>query len=219
MTLLQLRTRVRERLDDTNAPYLWSDDELNFEINRAVNEACLRNNNLITDSETASVCELSLLVGTNSYAISDKILKIWRIKLPSALKPIMALGYKAFDDSLEQDWEVRDGTPTGFALDIQQRKIVLSHKPIVAETATMVVARLPLVDLSDDSDVPEMDEQWHYDLRDFACYAALLKRDVDAEAMSQGLRYLANFNSVFGERKDHEHGLKSYPRRSVARFV
>jgi len=207
-------------LDDSLAPYEISDAAIDFRIDEAVREACVRSN-LIVDSSTAAICDIAVVAGTNTYNISELILDIHRASLPSAVRPLKKRGYKLADDTT-RNWGVTAGTPDGYLLDMDVGKLVLSHVPIINETLTLTVSRLPLTDLADDDAVPVIKSTYHYDLVYWVLHLTYNTRDSQIYDPNDAAKYEALFERRFGKRKtaeDIERNLRRSRRRGKAQWL
>ena len=115
MNLKELRLAARIDLDDREAPYLWSDAELNDYANRAQNEAC-RRARLIQDSTTDAVTLLTLVAGEPTVDLDPRILFIRRAKLAGRTQPLGRISYKELDRRAG-DWESETGEPRAYVPD------------------------------------------------------------------------------------------------------
>lgn len=200
MTLLQLLTQLRVDLDDTEEDYLWSDDELKRYINEALNEA-VRRSRLIIDQATAEVCEIPVLVGQSLYQLHRTIYMVLDVHASWDDGPLC----KWTTDEMNmrnRGWrnETSDA-PNGYVLDFQSGALMLAQKPTAAGTLNLRVYRLPLVELVDDNDTPEIAEHLHRKLLHWAKHEAYLKPDSDTLNTGGSADALALFEREFGEAK------------------
>ena len=221
MNLEGLRNECRRLLNDksTTQPRT-TDDQLDLLINEAEKEACIRGN-LIIDSSDALICEIDVTIGVSDYKISDQILDIVNVTLPSATRPLGKRGYKFFDEE-DINWKTRTATPDNYLLDTDLNKLVLSHLPIIDETLTLTVSRLPVNQMEDGKDEPEINVKYHYPLVYWALHLVYLSIDVDQFDANMAERFEARFDKFFGPRKtnkDIEHNLRKYRRRAKAQFM
>ena len=75
MTLEQIISVCRRRLDDEEEPYRWSDDDLCLFANEAEREAC-RRAHLIIDKTTDAVCRQQVIAGNALYTLNAKIIRV-----------------------------------------------------------------------------------------------------------------------------------------------
>jgi len=197
MTLLELRTRLRSRLDDLNAPYLWPDAELDEYLNDAQSEACVRAS-LIRDM-TSAATSLSVVAGTDTYTLDVAIYRTHRVKL--ALVDCSLVPTTIADlDYDTNGWEGLTGTPTHWYSTGAPNKITLWPNPVVNDTASLVVYRTALAAMSDDAHTPEIEEIYHADLVDWGMHLAFLKRDSETFNQKSADEYEFRFERRFGRR-------------------
>jgi|GEM_PF-231260 len=202
MTLAELITEVRSQLDDPietdDTDTLWKDIELTRYINEAVREVAIRTSCLV-DASTTAICQIDIIADTDSYSISPLILQVCTLKLASNNCVLEKL------DASDIIWhcvEKREGTPNAYTLGKDIDKIWFDSLPTESDTANLVVYRLPLTDLSDDADVPEIPTQHHLKMLEWVKYLAYSKHD--SEMYDPNLRDLAerNFFQYFGNMFD-----------------
>ncbi len=75
MTLEEIVTQSRYRLNNFTTPYYWGDSELVFYANEAVNIIC-RDGFILEDSSTASVCQIPLVANQLDYSLSALVLYV-----------------------------------------------------------------------------------------------------------------------------------------------
>lgn len=196
MKLSELLELTRVEIDDTEAPYLWSDAELIDAAADAENEAC-RRARLIIDSSTAAICQISVTAASNLYALDDRVLFVRRAKMGLEDSPLCRASYRDMDANM-LGWESHTGTPTHYITDYETGKIRLYPTPVAADTLSMTVVRLPLVQLSDPELDPEIKPHYHRSLRFWMMYRAYSKQDVDAHDDKRAADNLALFEQEFG---------------------
>lgn len=202
-TFAELVQELREDyLDDTSdAPdqsdegYLWSDAFLMRSLagpTGAEYEAC-RRTDLIFDKTTAAVTQVTLVDGTATYSLHDKVTRIHRVIYDDT-----PLTHKAEHEMHEADaqWRTRTGTPTDYL--VEGRSITLHPIPDSDDdgaTLYLHVFRLPLTSFATE---PEIPEEWHVHLCKYGAYRAYRRRDPDTQDIAMSDRFLAEFNAVFG---------------------
>ena len=210
LTLADIRRRVRSRLDDTNQPYLWSDQELNDYINDTLRDACIRANLTVEDDIAIPFTMADATTWNNKYALPSGILDVRSVYLDS--NPTLTLSRTSMRRR-EQYYGGRvqyTGRPLQYAVDktkagtgddygIFVRTLVFIPTPYQADTAYIDVSRLPVL-LEDDEDVPEIDEIWHPDLVYGVTALAYLKRDSDTFDPRKSDHDMAMFEERFGVR-------------------
>lgn len=200
MEVSQLFTVIREDyLDDVVEPYKWGSTFLLRSLNRAQEEACMRQK-LLVDEDVTAISEVTLVAATSEYTLDS------RIVLPQQIRLGTEVLTKTTAEILDRDmpgWRSESGTPSKY---IQQgangQKIRLSPTPAASDDGTTLVInawRLPESELVDDQDVPEIASQHHRDLIWFVLSEAYGLPDEDTFSETQRDRYMAKFNAVFGE--------------------
>ena len=191
MNLLEIRTDIRGELDDavgaTESQQLWKDSELNGYINETVDVFC-REIPLIIDSSTAvdgdaiALCQITTVDGTQDYALSPKVVAIRRAKISGETSPLVEtdMGLMDNDDPLWDDLTATSRqTPKRWLPDKETDTFTLVRCPDDIYTVNLTVQRLPLVDLADDEDIPEISSAYHRLLFSHIKYKAYMKRDVE----------------------------------------
>lgn len=210
LTLADLLRRTRSRLDDSVAPYLWSDAELTDCINDTIADAAIRANLSVQDDVPIVFTQNTDLTWKAKYALPSNALSVKSVYLVS--QPSYPLVRTSFS-SIERNTNsiaTQLGSPYAFALDqtkagtgdysgIYVRAITFIGTPTVADTAMLSIVRLPNV-LESSDDVPEMDELFQPDLIYGITGLAYLKRDTDTFDPKRSQRDLQIFADRFGER-------------------
>lgn len=221
MNLADLITVFRARTFDTEAPYLWSDDELGEYATDAENEAAERAK-LIKDSTTAEICQVAVTAGNAVYYLDQRVITVERAKLTLGNYPLDLSSTAQMDNGtrpvvnqwrstptynnwLGTDWQKATGTPVRLLLDDEQSrwKATLYPIPVVNDTLNLTLYRLPLGPLStDQGNVPEIPYRLHIRLVDWMMARAYRKQDAETRDEAKADRYEAAFAQTFGERID-----------------
>lgn len=186
---------ARRYLDDrkeTASTTLWTDAELLYYLNLAERKFC-RDTLLLTDMSTQAITEIAISSTTPqiSYILDSRILKIDNARL-------ITKGYHLSRDiiiNIEKDplWDTRVGEPTRYCTDAQRGYITLDRLTSVTDTIKMRVRRLPIQDINDENDTPEIPSQYHEYLVECILYHAYMKQDVEAFDMAKAATYLSIF--------------------------
>lgn len=201
-TTLELKDRLRRDLEDTVAPYLWSDDELMEYINEAMDEACIRAG-MIRDSDS-EVCEFVLRANQSKYDIDDRILRIKRVMIDGQKEPLEETNF----DDLDTDypgWHAETANMPRRYLSNMDACWIRLH-PIPLDTASkkvrLVVQRLQLKPLTLDKpdSRPEINKIYHFHLLEWAKYLAYSKPDAETLYPEGAERAGALFVEHFGNR-------------------
>lgn len=204
MNLEQLRARFRVDVDDTAAsPQLWSDDDANDFINEAEREAAERAL-LLPAYPTQAICQIAISDSARIYAADRRIIRIRSVRVRGQretldIKPIF------YVDDLAQ--LARAGVATCCAIDgspVGVKNIILDRTPIDDGFLDLHAFRLPMEDMVDDSDVPEIDQHYHRPMLHWAYHLAYTKRDADAQDQVKADKHAQLFAQHFGEKIDAE---------------
>ena len=216
-------------LDDIYQPQLWSDTELIRFLGYAEVQACRRAHLIIdavtaTDMGTAATASTNGTAGTNgikslcwvpivadqaTYNLSPKILQIKRCQLASMTTPLWGPVTFAELDDVATGWFGTNGTvgtagsggyPYCFVNE-PNNTLTLVRGPSSADTARLVVSRLPLWPITLQTS-PEIDEQYHIDLCDWAAHLAYLKPDTETLNLKLAQLYEDRFTAKFGTLPD-----------------
>jgi hypothetical protein len=220
MTGNELVEYLRESvLDDVALPYLWSATELLRFLNYAEVQAC-RRANLLIDATTANdngtaatagtagqkpLTSLTIVANQATYALSPKILQIKRCQLQSMSYPLDGpLSYPELDERMS-GWRGTNGTvgtagsggvPYGF-LNEPPNTITFILAPSTSDVANLVVSRIPLSPFTLQTS-PEIDEQYHVGLCDWAAHLAYMKPDSETLNLNLSKMYEDKFIQQFG---------------------
>lgn len=211
---------LRDRSDMMSGPedQLWSDDVLVKYINEA--ESLLARKGLvIRDASTAAVVEVPLVAGTTQYTLHPSVVAVISAKVEGDQGDLVRSGHSAFSGFQRPDPAYFDpaqlavlppGKPLAFSTDEQLdtasgKTGVVSLRtypePTADYTGTNImlrVVRKPLVVLTlDDLDAePEVPEDYHLGLLDWAAYRALRNIDSDAGAAEKADKFKKEFDAM-----------------------
>ena len=195
-TLLQIRTTTRTTLDDTSTiDQLWTDTELNEYINDAENQSC-KIADLLIDSTTASISDITLVNGTATYSISALILKIFRAFVDGATRPLIQTTKRILDLTYPS-WASASGGERSFFVE-GANELIIYKKPDGAGMLRLTVSRLPLVAMSNDDDIPEINAQYHDNLINWVLYRSYSKQDSKTLDPEKAEIHKNAFNENFG---------------------
>lgn len=217
MTLSEIRDRCRSRLNDevgSAADSYWSDTDLNDDINASIEEMHERTL-CVTDSLTDSVCLISLVAGQRHYALHESVLDIQTVQPSWKVEPLS----KQSVVTVSQSWLTETGLPYSYLMDYSHRTLSLTSAPatVNGESIRLTVQRLPLVELTADTDIPEIPRQYHRRLYDGVLAKALLKQDSEIYNPAKGNVHQGKWEKSLEEIIRREARLK--PRITVARRV
>lgn len=187
MTLDDLKDAFRNYADDTEEPYLWSDDEIELYLNEAEAEAATRGK--LLPGVGGTVGTITVTAPTALYTLNSSIIEVTRATFDS--KPLKRTD-KIKLDSENEDWELDTGTPTHYI--ITGQTIQLYPSPEASGTVSLDYYRIP-VPMTDAG--PEIHPRHHIKLLDWALYLAYNKRDADTYSQSTAEIYRNRFDLFF----------------------
>lgn len=186
----------RDELDDTSAPYLWSNAALIEYAEDAENEAC-RRASLLRDATTTAICRITLVPGTAEYALDARVIRIRRVRLAGNVTPLVPVTTAQMDEE-HAGWEDETGEPSAYLTDWETGRLRVIPEPTAAGTLELQVVRLPLVALNDMEDTPEIHARFHRDLRHWIVKRAFSVRDSEREDTKRAAEAEARFAAAFG---------------------
>lgn len=148
----------RSEVADTEAPFLWDDDEALTYLDDAQKMFC-RLTGGIGDA-SSSVTQLTSSTDTDWLALSPLILKIRDITRVATGREVEVVN---FEDMRRHGWRF-DGVPgpvRRIVIGMEPGRVRLHPYPDQAETFQMIVDRLPLRRISDVNQKLEIAEQHH----------------------------------------------------------
>jgi len=174
MNLSELRAKVRLRLRDTAKPYLVSDDEIDDSLNEAEREAAFRA--LLIRDKTSALTQININCDETEYAISPLIVDVLGIVAESNANCAFT------------GWTLNEST------------LILDSLPAYEDVLTLDCYRLPLRDMEEDDDEPEIRAIHHDRMIEWALSLCYLTPDADLFDQAASDRYAGRFAQNFGER-------------------
>ena len=196
MNVWDLETVIREDyLHDIRPDFLWSKAFILRALNESVRQACNRTNFLFDDTVS-----ITLVNGTASYPISQLTTQIEYVEFEN--KEVEHIS-KHDIQRKDPEWRTRTVmTDKVVHYMMRGRTLTFIPSPALVDDGKIVnleVFRLPLLPLVDDTDTPEIPEEFHRDLIYWVLHEAYKKRDADAYNQEKSDYYLARFTEIFGE--------------------
>lgn len=207
-----------------SSDYLWTDATLTRYINEAQRRFA-RKGLILRDSKTAECCQITLVAGQTEYDLHSAVLAVVSAKYEDDTADLTRAGHSALDTFRQPDGYYFDpgqftsqppGRPLAYStdeslvLDDNDSTSVVSLRiypaPTAAEAGKKVllrVMRLPLEKLSSSKQVPEIPEDHHLEMLDWAAYLALRIVDHDAGNPARAAEFRQSFEMhVMQARKD-----------------
>jgi hypothetical protein len=171
--------------------------------NEAVAEACIRGR-LLTDSTTSDICSIPIVAGTSVYAHDPRIIHIMRGKISGASRPLKRVSFTVLDDTY-QGWEDKSGEIEAFVTGMDKGKIRLFRNPAAVATLNLTVARLPLVQMVDLADEPEIHSSLHTSLVYWIKHKVYNNTDAELFDKNRADVHLQMFEQKFGTKTANPH--------------
>ena len=211
-----LLAEYRRRADDRAEPYFMSDAQVLALLTEAEQEACQRSHPIF-DCDTAEVVEYAVAAEQSSVALDPRV---WRVD-HAAFTPDGALrgarieltGIDAIRD-MQCGHSVISSRPS-HAAHSGRNTLTLYPAPSVAGTLHLDVYRLPLYDIEDTFDEPEIPAELHMGLVDWVLYRVYDTPDMELTDPQRAQRALADFTQRFGERRTGDAQRRHRERRRV----
>lgn len=199
MQLNDLIEAFRHEVDDTVTPYLWSDVEVLEYANDAQDEAC-RRARLLVDSSTATIATLAMLAADNGLVTLDpRVLFVRRARFATK-RPLRRMTMQDME-TLNPFWnDATAAESVYFITDYQSGKLLVWPPLLANATLLMTVVRMPLADMNDDQDTPEIPARFHRSLRFWMMFRAYSKQDSMANDPKKAADALALFEQEFGKK-------------------
>lgn len=183
MTIGDVISSVRDRVLDKTEPYLWSDAELVYYANEAIEEMC-REGRMIQDKTTPAICTITLNPGQRDYKLDDRI---WTVEDFPILyygigNPVMLpkVNVSTLNDNYS-GYVSQTGRPLVHACDFPSGYLSIFPLPDIACSLHLTVYRYPLSELSNMTldIVPEINQRYHKDLVYGILARASAKQNID----------------------------------------
>lgn len=194
MTLNDLIEEYRDEAHDNGSPPFVSDAWLTRRANQAEQEACRRAGLLI--ESVHAMCTVVVTAGDPVISLDSKIIDIMMARMSLGQCQIWPVTIS----ELPTNWEVDTGTPVCYVTDYQSGAIRLYPSPVVNDDLLLTATRLPLRDMEDGEDEPEIRPEYHSGIVQWMLHRAYAEQDVDIFDPNKSARALAEFEREFGKR-------------------
>lgn len=207
MTLEELLYDARHAvLRDSVAPALWSDTLLARYFNEAEAIFARRTHCLISDAE--EFCTLTTEAGKAKYALSDKIIYILDIVDENGL-PVRSRSRNRVPSASFP------GKPTIFTADSGYKAVRLYPIPDDTYTYTMTVAHKPTKKLIHLKQSPQIPEEYHSALIDYAVYRALLNNGPEGGDTTAAGPFKTEWELALRDAKRDSYHMRASPNAAV----
>lgn len=203
MKLSELLSRFRTESNDKVQPYFNDDDDVIAWLNDAVHEACLRSR-LLHEHSNPDICRIAVSVGRSQYALHESLYELTGLFFDPGHGACIQAVKLASEEMLSRiycdDWRTRQGQPQ-YAI---QSDTGLRLVPTPDKDGALVLEgyRLPLNDMVDQTDSPEINKAHHVHLVQWALHKAFGIPDTEFFDPNRAQIADIKFTEYFGERPD-----------------
>lgn len=180
-------------MDDLEEPYLWSDEEI-FEYATDAQRWFCRKTEGIADSRTASVCQLSIVPGTEWYTLSPLILKLRNATRGDTGRQVNILNPEKLN-LYEVRFDGRASVLAAIIVGLTDGAVRVYPVPTETVTINLEVFRLPLYEIVETNQPLEIAAQHHRGLVHWMRYRGYSKQDADTIDLKRAADYEAKFDA------------------------
>ena len=204
MTLENLIRRFRVLAQDTEQPFLWSDEAVMDWLNDAQAQACVRGR-LIREDDNPAVCQIALTPGQHTYPLHASVYELINLRIKgSGTEPSrpMAIKSREWLDANVRDWRDMDRPSQWLIQDDTTLRVVGAIQ--AGDVLHLECYRLPLKQLANDMDKPEIHAAHHVHLIQWALHKAFSVPDADGFDAARSAAAEAEFTAYFGPMPDSD---------------
>lgn len=203
MTLEELVAEFRVRARDEALPHMWADDAVTRWLNEAEREACIRGR-LLRETSNPVVCQIALQPGVATYPLHESVYEITYLCIVPLVGPTQPLdlvsrewldrSYPRWREDLAfAHWAFQDDT-----------SLTLAAKHKAGDLLELECYRIPLDDMEDEDDEPEIHSAHHAHLVDWALHRAFSVPDAEGFDPTRAALSEAAFTRYFGPLPDSD---------------
>jgi hypothetical protein len=218
----ELRQNIlRDRSDIVSGPsdQIWSDETLIRYINDGYRRFC-RRTLLLRDGSTPQFTQINIREGQTLYELDPVVLAVLSARYEDDENDLPRAAHEDLNTMPYTDpllWDVnmlstsQPGRPRAFTTDesVTAGSQTLTHVRVyptptsleTGKTLYLRVARLPaeMITLSNLCNEPEVSEDYHLDILNWAAFRALSNHDVDGDSKDRAATFKAAFEAVLEE--------------------
>ena len=204
MTLENLIRRFRVLAQDTEQPLLWSDEAVIDWLNDAQAQACVRGR-LIREDENPAVCQIALTPGQHTYPLHASVYELINLRIKSSgTEPSRPMSIKSREwlDANVCDWRDMDEPSPWLIQDDTTLRVVGAIQ--AGDVLHLECYRLPLKQLANDMDKPEIHAAHHVHLIQWALHKAFSVPDSETIDPRRAEDAEKAFTAYFGRMPDSD---------------
>jgi hypothetical protein len=194
----------QDLLHDTAVPHLWSNELILKYLVEAENLFARITHALLDNTSTTA--ELSLIAGEPNYALSKRV-----VMVNGALVEGQSCELKNYTRRfIPTQLVTATGTPQIFAMNEAAHTLRVYPVPEVDGVLKLRITRLPLEDLKFDT-TPEIPEQYHIDLGEYAAYRCLKNSEVDGSNLGSSAEFYESWTARVSLAKSEYYRMRMGP--------
>ena len=204
MDVEALIRRFRVLANDNAQPYFWADVDVTDWLNDAHAQACVRGR-LIREDENPAVCQIALAPGQHTYPLHASVYELINLRIKgSGTEPSRPMSIKSREwlDANVCDWRDMDEPSPWLIQDDTTLRVVGAIQ--AGDVLHLECYRLPLKQLANDMDKPEIHAAHHVHLIQWALHKAFSVPDADGFDAARSAAAEAEFTAYFGPMPDSD---------------
>ena len=197
MNLEDLIKFYREQAQDKKPPFFCSDEQLTIYANEAQDEAC-RRGQLLRQS-TGPMCQLAFEPGAEVVPLDSRVVKVLRSMVDGL--PVSVITAQDMDQ-MHPGWEADTVRcrPRVLVSGMTTDALHLWPVPEVAGEIRLTVQRLPMKQMQNSNDKPEIRREAHPALVDWMLYRVFSSEDTEIYNDTKAQLALRRFQGEFGSK-------------------
>lgn len=221
MNLQELIAAFRTDAFDKKSPYFWTDCDVIRWFNEAEQEACIRQK-LIREKTNPAICRIDVTAENTVYPLDPRVIDINYASMvyvgnDNMFPYILAKTTTDELDMIRPQWRALSYRPR--AIICYDTSIETDCIPDTAYTINLEVYRLPLQDMVNSADTPEINAIHHRHLVKWVLFRAAQMQDAEIESSGRAEKFEAQFDEYFGRRPTADNRRRqnaNRPHRNVA---
>ena len=204
MTLEDLIRRFRVLSMDNVTPPFWAAEDVTDWLNEAQAQACVRGR-LIREDENPAVCQIALTPGQHTYPLHASVYELINLRIKGSgaeSSRSMAIKSREWMDANVRDWRDMDRPSQWLIQDDTTLRVVGAIQ--AGDVLHLECYRLPLKQLANDVDKPEIHAAHHVHLIQWALHKAFSVPDADGFDAARSAAAEAEFTAYFGPSPDSD---------------